>query len=61
MDTYESECPLCLCRMQVDEHNDTAWLSCPNGCPTEFEVAVRKPAEMELQPQPVLIARAAGS
>jgi hypothetical protein len=62
MDPYESECPLCLAQMQFEEHDETAWLFCPNGCPTEFETPIRKPAAIESdQPELVLQARAAGS
>lgn len=61
MDLHETECPLCLGQMQLEEHEDAVWLFCPNGCPTEFEAPVRKPVDIETgMEEPVLQARAAG-
>lgn len=34
-------------RMQVEMRAGTAWLVCPNGCPTEVEAPEPKPAEAE--------------
>ncbi len=45
----EAECPVCLGRMEAEDRSGVAWLVCPNGCPTEFEAPVRKPAEQLLQ------------
>lgn len=62
MDFQESECPLCLGRMQLEERGETVWQFCPNGCPTEFEEPVRKPLAIETENRvPSLQARAAGS
>ncbi|HYL78363.1 MAG TPA: hypothetical protein VEU96_29500 [Bryobacteraceae bacterium] len=62
MELHESECPLCLGHMQREEREGTAWLFCPNGCPTEYEAPIRKPAAVEAgMPEPALQARAAGS
>ena len=44
-ETEPVECPFCMESMQVEERDQTAWLICPNGCPTEMEIAVRKPME----------------
>ena len=61
MDVLQSECPLCLGRMELEDRGDTVWQFCPNGCPTEFE-APRKPAAMEAEVgEPALQARAVGS
>ncbi len=61
MELHESECPLCLGPMQLEEHDGTAWLFCPNGCPTEFEAPSRKPATVEVEREVALQARAAGA
>jgi len=42
-----AECPFCLEQMQIEERDGKAWLFCPNGCPTESEVILRKPPGME--------------
>jgi hypothetical protein len=44
-----TECPLCLEHMQVEKRGGKTWLVCPNGCPTEAEVLLRKPPESESQ------------
>jgi hypothetical protein len=41
------ECPFCLDRMRAKNLNGSMWLVCPNGCPTELEMAPRKPAATE--------------
>jgi len=41
------ECPFCLDRMQVKDRHGSPWLVCRNGCPTEVEAPVRKPAASE--------------
>ena len=61
MELRESECPLCLGPMQLEERDGAAWLFCPNGCPTEFEAPIRKPAAIEVETEVALQARAAGS
>ncbi len=48
METKEgAECPLCLEQMEIEERDGRTWLVCPNGCPTEAEVLLRKPPESE--------------
>jgi hypothetical protein len=49
-ETEPVECPFCFERMQLEERDETAWMICPNGCPTEIEVAIRKPADSEDAP-----------
>jgi len=63
LETNESaECPLCLERMQPEDRAGSTWMICPNGCPTELEVALAKPPSAEIHPvAPVLLARAGGS
>jgi len=41
------ECPFCLERMQIEDRGGVAWLVCPNGCATEVEAPVKKPAATE--------------
>lgn len=43
----ETECPVCLGRMEVEQRDEIDWLVCPNGCPTEIEVPAPKPVEQE--------------
>jgi hypothetical protein len=33
----ETECPVCLARMEPEDRGGVAWMVCANGCPTEFE------------------------
>lgn len=40
-----TECPVCLGRMELEDRGGSAWLVCPNGCPTEFEAPEPKPVE----------------
>ncbi len=48
METTEgAECPLCLEQMQIEERDGRTWLVCPNGCPTETELLLRKPPGSE--------------
>jgi hypothetical protein len=62
METNEAECPLCMGRMEPEDRDGTAWLVCPNGCPTELEAPIRKPVASETETQdPPLRADAAGS
>lgn len=56
--TETVECPFCLDRMEIEEREGIPWLVCPNGCATEIEASLKKPAEAELE-TPVQ-ARAAG-
>ena len=54
-----AECPFCLGRMQLEEHDGESWMVCPNGCPTELLIPV---AERPASEAPVVLeARAAGS
>ena len=41
------ECPFCLDRMRTKNLKGGVWLVCPNGCPTDLEIAPRKPAATE--------------
>ena len=61
METNQAECPVCLGQMELGEQAGSLWLICPNGCPTEFEAPLAKPAGTETEvEQPELRARAAG-
>lgn len=55
------ECPFCLDRMQIKDRNGSAWLVCRNGCPTEVEAPVRKPAASESSDSETLIRAAGGA
>ena len=58
----DSECPVCLGKMQLEDWDGRAWQVCPNGCPTEFEVILRKPPGSESKAGvPVSQSRAAKS
>jgi hypothetical protein len=54
------ECPFCLERMRNEERDGSAWLVCPNGCPTELEIP-RKPVAAELESEVDSFAQAAGA
>jgi hypothetical protein len=51
------ECPFCMERMQLEMREETTWLICPNGCATEIEVVVRKPADAEPGPSRIRAAQ----
>src|SRR4030088_872844 len=36
-ESTDSECPVCLAHMELEDRSGVDWLVCPNGCPTEFE------------------------
>jgi hypothetical protein len=55
--TLDEECPFCFDRMRIEDRGGIGWLVCPNGCPTETEAPVTKPAEEE---EPA-VRRAAGA
>lgn len=62
METNEAECPICLGRMEVERREETEWLVCPNGCPTEIEAPVRKPQGLETEtPAPMFRASVGGN
>jgi len=39
-----AECPFCFGRMQLEDRDGESWMVCPNGCPTELQIPVPKPA-----------------
>lgn len=43
-----AECPFCFEQMSLERRERSMWLVCPNGCPTETEVAPRKPPTVEV-------------
>jgi len=43
--SQESECPVCMGKMQLEEREDATWLVCPNGCPTETPAPPLAPEE----------------
>jgi len=45
-----AECPFCLEPMGLEQREQGSWLVCPNGCPTDTEVAPRKPPAAETPP-----------
>ena len=61
METNQAECPICFGQMELEDQSGSLWLICPNGCPTEFEAPLAKPAGTETEVEVVeLRAKAAG-
>ncbi|HLH41039.1 MAG TPA: hypothetical protein VKX39_17950 [Bryobacteraceae bacterium] len=56
--TEAVECPFCLDRMEIEDRDGALWLVCPNGCATEVEAPVKKPAAAEAE-SPILTRAAA--
>lgn len=59
-DPEDAHCPMCFGQMELEEHEECAWLICPNGCPTEYEAPPKKSPSVETELTAPEIRAAAG-